>query len=215
MPTLDPKRCASAYQTRDARFDGRFFAGITTTRIFCRPICPAPRPRPEHLRFYASAAEAAAAGYRPCRRCRPESAPGSAAWSGTAATVARALKLIDAGVLERDGIEALAERLGLGARQLRRLFAAHLGASPRDLSQRRRVERARELIVASDVPMTEIAARAGFGSVRQFNDVLRRACGAAPTAMRRRARRAAVSEPRQRRGGSAPSSPARAWRNQP
>jgi AraC family transcriptional regulator of adaptative response / DNA-3-methyladenine glycosylase II len=188
MSELDRSHCLDAYQRRDARFDGRFFAAVTTTRIFCRPICPAPRPRPSHLRFFASAAEAAAEGFRPCRRCRPEAAPGSAAWSGTAATVARAIKLIDAGVLERDGIDALAERLGLGARQLRRLFATHLGASPRDVALRRRVERARELIVASDAPMTEIASRAGFGSVRQFNDLLRRACGVAPSALRRRAR---------------------------
>lgn len=176
--------CLAAYAGRDARYDGRFYAGVTTTRIFCRPICPAPRPRPDHLRFYRSAAEASAAGFRPCRRCRPEAAPGSAAWSGSAATVARALRLIDQGVLDREGVDALAERLGLGARQLRRLFALHLGAAPRTIARRRRVDRARALLVESAAPMTEVALRAGFGSVRQFNDEVRRTLGASPSALR-------------------------------
>jgi AraC family transcriptional regulator of adaptative response / DNA-3-methyladenine glycosylase II len=182
---LDPDRCRDAYVARDARFDGRFYAGVTTTRIFCRPICPAPRPRREHLRIFPSAAEAAAAGFRPCRRCRPEAAPGSAAWSGTAATVARALKLIDAGVLDREGVDALAERLGLGARQLRRLFSSHLGVSPRAAATRRRLERARALVVEGRASMTDVALRAGFGSVRQFNAAMRSAFGASPSALRR------------------------------
>jgi len=185
MPLPSRTRCLAAYAGRDARYDGRFFAAVTTTRIFCRPICPAPRPRPSHLRFYGSAAEAAAAGFRPCRRCRPEAAPGSAAWSGTAATVARALRMIDAGVLDREGVDALAERLGLGARQLRRLFAVHLGAAPREVARRRRVERARALLAASRAPMIEVAQQAGFGSVRRFNEEVRRALGASPTALRR------------------------------
>jgi AraC family transcriptional regulator of adaptative response / DNA-3-methyladenine glycosylase II len=176
--------CLSAYAGRDARYDGRFYAAVTTTRIFCRPICPAPRPRPDHLRFYGSAAEAAAAGFRPCRRCRPEAAPGSAAWNGSAATVARALRLIDEGVLDRDGVDALAERLGLGARQLRRLFATHLGAAPREIARRRRLDRARVLLAESDAPMTDVAHEAGYGSVRQFNDEVRRALGASPSAVR-------------------------------
>jgi AraC family transcriptional regulator of adaptative response / DNA-3-methyladenine glycosylase II len=184
---LDANRCFAAYTARDARFDGRFYTGVVTTGIFCRPICPAPRPRRENVRFFASSAEAAAAGFRPCRRCRPEAAPGSAAWSGTAATVARALRLIDQGALDRDGVEAVADRLGLGARQLRRLFAAHLGASPRDVATRRRLERARDLVETSALPMTEIALRAGFGSVRQFNEQVRTAFGAAPTTLRSRA----------------------------
>lgn len=185
---LDPNRCFAAYAARDARFDGRFYTGVTTTGIFCRPICPAPRPRREHMRFFGSSAEAAAAGFRPCRRCRPEAAPGSAAWSGTAATVARALRLIDQGALDRDGVEAVADRLGLGARQLRRLFATHLGASPRDVAKRRRLDRARELVETSALPMTEIALRAGFGSVRQFNDQIRSAYGISPSTLRRNAR---------------------------
>jgi len=187
MEFPDRTHCLRAYANRDARFDGCFFAAVTTTRIFCRPICPAPRPRPDHLRFYGSAAEVAAAGFRPCRRCRPECAPGSAAWSGSAATVARALRLIDDGVLDRDSVDALAERLGLGARQLRRLFASHLGASPREAARRRRLARARELLAGSSAPITEIALRAGFGSVRHFNDEVRRSLGKSPTALRQAA----------------------------
>lgn len=187
---LDAERCWRAYERRDPRFDGRFFTGVTTTGIFCRPVCPARRPRREHLRFFPDAAAAARAGFRPCRRCRPDSPPGSGAWRGSAAVVARAERLIEAGTLEEAGIEALAARVGLGARQLRRLFAAHRGASPSELARRARAGRARRLLLASpDRPMAVIAAESGYGSVRQFNDAIRRAFGATPTALRRAAAR--------------------------
>lgn len=185
---LDAERCWQAYERRDPRFDGRFFAGITTTGIFCRPVCPARRPRREHLRFFPDARAATRAGFRPCRRCRPESAPGSGAWRGSAAVVARAERLIEAGVFDAGGIDALADRVGLGARQLRRLFAVHRGVSPSEAARRLRAERARRLLLApGNRPMAEIAAEAGYGSVRQFNDAIRRAFRATPGALRGRA----------------------------
>jgi AraC family transcriptional regulator of adaptative response / DNA-3-methyladenine glycosylase II len=194
---LDAERCWRAYAQRDARYDGRFFAGVTTTGIFCRPVCPARRPRREHLRFFPDAASAARAGFRPCRRCRPESAPGSGAWRGSAAVVARAERLIAEGVHDAGGIDALAARVGLGARQLRRLFAVHRGASPSALARRARAERARRLLLAAPArPLAEIVAEAGYGSVRQFNDAFRRAFGATPSALRRRSRCPSARPPR-------------------
>jgi AraC family transcriptional regulator of adaptative response/methylated-DNA-[protein]-cysteine methyltransferase len=169
---LDAERCWQAYERRDPRFDGRFFAGITTTGIFCRPVCPARRPRREHLRFFPDAGAAARAGFRPCLRCRPESTPGSGAWRGSAAVVARAERLIEAGVFDAGGIAALADRVGLGARQLRRLFAVHRGVSPSEAARRLRAERARRLLLApGGRSMAEIAGR---GRLRQRPPVQRR-----------------------------------------
>jgi len=136
---LEPDRCYRALKSRDARFDGRFFFGVQTTGIYCRPVCPARTPKRANVRFYACAAAAEQAGFRPCRRCRPETAPGTPAWQGTSATVARALRLIDAGALDRASVGDLAARVGLGERQLRRLFLRHLGASPVAVGQTRRV----------------------------------------------------------------------------
>src|SRR5437660_8997416 len=127
---LNQQTCERARRSRDPRFDGRFFIAVTTTGIYCRPICPAPSPKEGNVRYFESAAAAAEAGYRPCLRCRPESSPGTPAWSGTSATVARALRLISAGDVCEEGLEALAARLGIGSRQLRRLFVQHLGATP-------------------------------------------------------------------------------------
>src|SRR4051794_17656468 len=127
---MDFEACRRAFATRDARFDGRVFAGVRTTGIYCRPICPARTPKRENMRFFPSAAAASEAGFRPCLRCRPEISPDSAAWRGSSNTVSRALALIEAGALDEGRIEALAERLGVGGRQLRRLFKQHLGASP-------------------------------------------------------------------------------------
>src|SRR3954453_4815479 len=140
MNQLDRDACYAALQTRDPRFDGRFFVGVTSTGIYCRPICPARTPKFEHCLFFASAAAAQESGFRPCLRCRPETAPDLASWRGTSNTVSRALALIADGALDRDAsVEALADRLGIGERHLRRLFVQHLGASPIAVAQTRRV----------------------------------------------------------------------------
>jgi AraC family transcriptional regulator of adaptative response / DNA-3-methyladenine glycosylase II len=173
-------------RSRDRRFDGRFFVGVRTTGIYCRPICPAPTPKLENVDFYACAAAAEHGGFRPCRRCRPETAPGTPAWVGTSAVVARALRLIRAGATDEAGVGALAGRLGLGARQLRRLFEQHLGTSPAAVARARRVHFARALLDDSDLPITAVAFAAGFRSLRQFNHAVRTTFDAAPRALRRR-----------------------------
>jgi AraC family transcriptional regulator of adaptative response / DNA-3-methyladenine glycosylase II len=184
-PGLDPELCERARQTRDARFDGRFFVGVLTTGVYCRPICGVRLPKPENVRFFASAAAAADAGFRPCLRCRPESSPGTSAWRGTAATVSRALRLIQAGALDEADVGALAGRLGIGARQLSRLFVRHLGAAPLQVAQTRRLHLAKKLLDETGLPITRIAGAAGFGSVRRFNEAIRATYGRAPSALRR------------------------------
>jgi len=174
-------------RARDARFDGRFFVAVRTTGIYCRPICPAPLPRRENCRFVACAAAAEEAGYRPCLRCRPEASPGTPAWLGSSATVTRGLRLIEAGALDDAGVDALAEKLGVGDRHLRRLFARHLGASPHAVAATRRTHFAKQLIDQTSLPMAEIAFAAGFASVRRFNDAIRGAYGRSPRALRRAA----------------------------
>ncbi len=171
---ITPELCWNAVRTRDRRFDGRFFVGVTSTGIYCRPICPARTPARRNVRFFASAAAAEAAGHRPCRRCRPETAPGSAAWLGTSATVARALRLIEDGALDEGSVEALAGRLGVTGRWLRALFAEQLGASPLDVAQTRRVHLARRLLDETRLPMEDVAAASGFGSARRLREALRR-----------------------------------------
>jgi AraC family transcriptional regulator of adaptative response / DNA-3-methyladenine glycosylase II len=190
--TLDPDICYRAVASRDARFDGRFFTAVTTTGIYCRPICPARTPGRGNVRFYPCAAAAEEAGFRPCRRCRPETAPGSPAWIGTPVTVRRALRLIDAGVLDGRGadVATLAAHLGIGDRHLRRLFANHLGASPLAVAQTRRAHFARQLVDQTDLPLTRIAFAAGFGSVRRFNTAMLSTFGAPPSALRRSPRAA-------------------------
>src|ERR1700678_1925093 len=155
-----------ALQSRDARFDGLIFVAVGSTGIYCRPICPARTPKLENCTFYRSAAAAQEAGYRPCLRCRPESAPDLASWRGTSNTVSRALALISEGALDGRGssVDKLAERLGVGERQLRRLFLQHLGAAPVSVAQTRRVLFAKQLIHETHMPMAEIALAAGFGS---------------------------------------------------
>lgn len=185
LTQLDPRVCYRALRTRDRRFDGRFFTAVRTTGVYCRPICPAPTPRLANCSFVPSAAAAHELGYRPCLRCRPEAAPGSPAWSGTSATVNRALRLIGQGELDTDSVETLAAKLGVGARHLRRLFARHLGASPVAVAQTRRVHFAKRLIDDSDLPFAEIAFAAGYSSVRRFNDSMQRAYGRPPGALRR------------------------------
>src|SRR5262245_56698741 len=182
---LDHGACYRAIALRDARFDGRFFTAVRTTGTYCRPICPARIPRPENVTFYPTAAAAQEAGYRPCLRCRPETAPDIGAWRGTSNTVSRALALIELGALDEGRVDALAERLGLGERQLRRLCRRHLGVTPVAVAQTRRVLLAKQLIHETGLPMTEIAFAAGFGSVRRFNETFRRLFGRAPCALRR------------------------------
>jgi AraC family transcriptional regulator of adaptative response / DNA-3-methyladenine glycosylase II len=180
--------CYRALRSRDARFDGLIFVGVSSTGIYCRPICPAGTAKFENCTFFGSAAAAQDAGFRPCLRCRPETAPDLASWRGTSNTVSRALALIADGALdgEESSVEKLAERLGLGARQLRRLFLQHLGASPISVAQTRRVLFAKQLIHDTQMSMTDIAAAAGFGSVRRFNETFRDLFRRPPSALRRR-----------------------------
>jgi AraC family transcriptional regulator of adaptative response / DNA-3-methyladenine glycosylase II len=189
---MDRIACYRAISTRDARFDGRLFVGVKTTGIYCRPICPARTPKFENVSFYASAAAAQEAGLRPCLRCRPEISPELAFWRGTSNTVSRALALIEAGGLDQDDVEGLANRLGVGARQLRRLFRQHVGASPIAVAQTRRVLLAKQLIHDTRLSMAEVALASGFGSVRRFNETFHDLFGRSPATLRRirdRARR--------------------------
>ena len=180
--------CYRALQSRDSRFDGLMFVGVSSTGIYCRPVCPARTPKFENCTFFGSAAAAQDAGFRPCLRCRPETAPDFASWHGTSNTVSRALALIAEGALdgEANGVAKLAERLGLGDRQLRRLFIQHLGASPISVAQTRRVLFAKQLIHETQLPMTEVAMAAGFGSLRRFNETFRDLFQRPPSALRRK-----------------------------
>jgi AraC family transcriptional regulator, regulatory protein of adaptative response / DNA-3-methyladenine glycosylase II len=184
MMDMDRTACYRAISTRDARFDGRLFVGVKTTGIYCRPICPARTPKFENVLFYASAAAAQEAGFRPCLRCRPEISPELAFWRGTSNTVSRALALIEAGGLDEDDVEGLANRLGVGARQLRRLFHRHVGASPVAVAQTRRVLLAKQLIHETSLPMAEVALAAGFNSVRRFNETFRALFARSPATLR-------------------------------
>src|SRR5689334_14823680 len=181
---LDSDACYRAIQTRDARFDGRLFIGVRTTGIYCRPVCPARTPRRENVSFYASAAGAQEAGFRPCLRCRPETAPNLGVWRGTSNTVSRALALIEMGALDEGDVEALAERVGVGERQLRRLFDKHVGASPNSVAQTHRVLLAKQLLHETTLPMTEVALAAGFGSVRRFNETFQQMYRRPPSKLR-------------------------------
>ena len=182
---MDSDACYRALMTRDSRFDGRLFVGVKTTGIYCRPICPARTPKRENVTFFATATAAQAAGFRPCLRCRPESSPDLAAWRGTSNTVSRALALIETGALDEGDVEGLATRLGVGERQLRRLFRRHLGASPISVAQTRRVLLAKQLIHQTRLPMTEVALASGFGSVRRFNETFQRLYDRPPARLRR------------------------------
>lgn len=172
--------------SRDARFDGRFFIGVKTTGIYCRPVCPANAPKSENISFYPTAAAAGEAGYRPCLRCRPECAPGTPAWAGTSTTVQRGLRLIADGALDDGDIEQLSDRLGVTSRHLRRLFTQHLGASPLAVAHTQRLHFAKRLIDQTSLPMTEIAMASGFGSTRRFNDAFKNTYGRTPRELRRR-----------------------------
>jgi AraC family transcriptional regulator, regulatory protein of adaptative response / DNA-3-methyladenine glycosylase II len=181
---LDHDICWQAINSRDPRFDGRFFSGATTTGLYCRNICPVPSARPKNIRLFACAAAAEAAGFRPCKRCQPQAAPGTPAWVGTSAVVSRAFRLILEGALNHGSVEELAERLGLGSRQLRRLFVRHLGASPLKIATTHRIHLARKLIDESGLPMSQIAFGSGFKSIREFNHAIRLSTGQAPSELR-------------------------------
>lgn len=190
--TLDKDTLYRAMLTRDRRYDGRFYVGVHTTGIYCRPVCPA-RPRIENVGFYRSQAEAEAAGFRACLRCRPDLSPTSRIWQGTAAVVGRALALIAAGALDEGGVEALALRLGLTDRHLRRLFEQHLGASPVQVAASRRLHLAKQLLLQTPLPVSEVALAAGFQSLRRFNQSFKERFKVSPTEVRRGAESAAGS----------------------
>lgn len=182
-----PHVCEQARLSRDPRFDGLFFTAVTSTGIYCRPVCPAPRPKRDNVVYFGHAAAAEAAGYRPCLRCRPELAPGDGTWRRGDATVARALKLIDEGALAEQPIAALAQRVGIGERQLRRLFVERLGATPQGVHATRRLLFAKQLLTETRLPISEIALASGFGSLRRFNAVFLDAYRMPPRNLRRSA----------------------------
>jgi AraC family transcriptional regulator of adaptative response / DNA-3-methyladenine glycosylase II len=185
---LDRDVCYRALRTRDARFDGRFFTAVVSTGIYCRPVCPARIPKIDNCIFLPSAGAAHQMGFRPCLRCRPEVAPGLAGWRGSANTVSRALGLIAEGGFDDGGADELANRLGVGARHLRRLFDRYVGASPMSVAQAHRILFAKKLITETALSMTEIALASGFGSVRRFNDVFHHTYGRTPSDLRKKKR---------------------------
>ena len=186
---LDEAHCRAAVRGRDPRFDGCFVLGVTSTRIYCRPSCPARTPRDDRMRFYPTAAAAQAAGFRACLRCRPDASPGSPAWDVRGDVVARAVRAIDDGLVDRAGVPALAATLGYSERQLERLLLDELGAGPLALARARRAQTARTLIESTALTMTEVAFAAGYSSVRAFNDAVQATYGVTPTGLRERARR--------------------------
>ncbi len=183
----DTERCVRAVRSKDPRFDGWFFTAVTTTGIYCRPSCPAMPPRPENMRFYPSAAAAQQAGFRACKRCRPDASPGSPEWNQRADLVARAMRFIADGVVDRDGVAGLAARLGYSVRQVERQLLAELGAGPLALARAQRAQTARLLTETTTMPMGDIAFAAGFPSIRTFNDTVLGVFAVPPTELRRRA----------------------------
>ena len=187
-PGLDRQVCDRARLARDPAYDGLFFTGVRTTRIYCRPVCQVRPAKSANVVFFPTAAAAERAGFRPCLRCRPETAPGSPAWRGTATTVARGMRLIQTGFLDRASVDELAHKLGIGPRHLLRLFLRHAGATPIEIAATRRVQVAKRLIDATAMPLSAIAFAAGFGSVRRFNDAFRAIYGRPPSSFRRTVR---------------------------
>jgi len=186
---LDRERCVRAVQSKDARFDGWFFTAVLTTGIYCRPSCPVVPPKPGNMQFYPSAAAAQQAGFRACKRCRPDASPGSPEWDIRADVVARAMRLIADGVMDNGGVPALASRLGYSVRQVERQLQAELGAGPLALARAQRAQTARLLIETSALPMGEVAFAAGFASIRTFNDTVRDVFALSPSELRARAGR--------------------------
>ena len=187
MPVLDRETAYRALASRDRRFDGRLWFGVTTTGIYCRPVCPAQTPKPENVRLFAAPAAAVSAGFRACRRCRPDAQPGTRDWDHRGDLAARALRLLADGAADDGGVAGLARRLHVSERHLHRTLVAEVGAGPQQLAISRRAQTARLLVDQTDLPLTDVAFAAGFASVRQFNDVMRREFGVPPSQLRRRA----------------------------
>lgn len=203
----DRERCVRAVQSKDARFDGWFFTAVLTTGIYCRPSCPVVPPKPENMVFHPSSAACQQAGFRACKRCRPDTTPGSPEWNQRADLVARAMRLIADGVVDRDGVPGLAARLGYSARQIERQLLAELGAGPLALARAQRAQTARILIETTELPMADIAFAAGFSSIRTFNDTVREVFALSPSALRARVpRKNPCAHPVP--SGSAPAHPA-------
>ena len=192
---LDFDHCYRALSSRDARFDGSFFAGVTSTGIYCRPSCPARTVKRSNVRFFHTAAAAQGAGFRACKRCRPDTSPGSPEWDVRADLVGRAMRLIADGVVDREGVDGLARRLHVSARHLQRQLVAEVGAAPQALARAQRAQTARVLIETTTLPFTEVAFGAGFASVRQFNDTIRKVYATSPTQLRRKNTNAESSTP--------------------
>ena len=193
--TLDPDTCYRAMVARDPRFDGRFFTAVTSTGIYCRPVCPARTPARANMRFFTCAAGAEAAGFRACRRCRPETSPGSPEWNVRADLAARAVRLIADGYADAHGIGGLAARLAVTQRHLHRLLVAELGAGPQALARTARLQTARRLLAETSMPITEVAFASGFSSVRQFNASVRESSGRSPSELRASARKTRARKP--------------------
>ncbi|MFE3325816.1 AlkA N-terminal domain-containing protein [Streptomyces sp. NPDC059176] len=182
----DTERCLRAVQSKDARFDGWFFTAVLTTRIYCRPSCPAVPPKAQNMTFYPSAAACQQAGFRACKRCRPDTSPGSPEWNARADAVARAMRLIQDGVVDREGVPGLAARLGYSTRQIERQLLAEVGAGPLALARAQRAQTARLLVETTDLPMAQVAFAAGFSSIRTFNDTVREVFALSPSQLRTR-----------------------------
>ncbi|MFD3475492.1 AlkA N-terminal domain-containing protein [Streptomyces sp. NPDC058695] len=191
----DTDRCVRAVQSKDARFDGWFFTAVLTTRIYCRPSCPVVPPKPENMTFLPSAAACQQAGFRACKRCRPDTSPGSPEWNQRADLVARAMRLIGDGVVDREGVPGLAGRLGYSPRQVERQLLAELGAGPLALARAQRAQTARILVETTELPMADIAFAAGFSSIRTFNDTVREVFALSPSELRTRAPRNGATAP--------------------
>lgn len=183
---LDNAVCQKARLSRDRRFDGKFFIAVKTTKIYCRPICPATQPKEKNVTYFSTAIEAANAGFRPCLRCRPDSAPSSAAWRGVDTTLERAIHLIDQGALQMGSLVDLSERLGIGERYLRQLFQKYLGVSPKAYAQYQQCLFAKQLLHQTTLSITQIALASGFNSVRRFNDCFKKQLQLSPSALRKK-----------------------------
>jgi len=192
---LDFDHCYRALKSRDARFDGSFFAGVTSTGIYCRPSCPARSVKRANVRFFPTAAAAQAAGFRACKRCRPDASPGSPEWDVRSDLVGRAMRLIADGIVDREGVDGLARRLHVSARHLQRQLVAEVGAAPQALARAQRAQTARVLIETTSLSFTEVAFGAGFSSVRQFNDTIRKVFATTPSELRTKNSRGQSSTP--------------------
>jgi AraC family transcriptional regulator, regulatory protein of adaptative response / DNA-3-methyladenine glycosylase II len=195
VPIPDDEVCYRALSSRDARFDGWFFTAVRTTGIYCRPSCPAITPKPGNVTFHPSAAAAQRAGYRACKRCRPDASPGSPEWNVRGDLVGRALRLIADGVVDRDGVPGLARRLGYSERQVHRALVAEVGAGPLALARAQRAQTARTLLETTDLPITDVAFAAGFSSVRQFNDTVQAVFMTSPSVLRAKRDRGTAAVP--------------------